>query len=80
MVDHISWSKYCNLHWIHFIAIVVNICGFHSHPNFTFSLGGFIGNHIWCYVCECLHGYMFEDVYALHVILTYLLMYLMNEW
>ena len=72
-VDHDSWSKHCNLHWIHFITAIVKLCGCHPHPNFTFSLGGFLCNQIWCYVCECLHDL---DVCSLHVILVYLL----NVW
>ena len=54
-VDHVSWSNYCNLHWVHFIDAVVKICWCHPHSSFTFSLGGFLSNHIWCYVCDFLH-------------------------
>ena len=68
-VDHVSWSKHCNLHWIHFVAVVVKICGCHPHPSFTFLHGRLLGNHIWCHMCVitylCLHDL---DVHALYVI------------
>ena len=75
-VVHDSWSKHCNLHWIQFITTVVNICGCHPHPNFTFSLGWFLGNHIKCYACECLYVYM---VYMYVLYMFFQFIYWMHE-